>query len=87
MASVTSPVYISESAPPSVRATLVTMNVLMITGGQFVAYVADFIFTFAPGTWRWVRCSFAIRLKASLWARVAMMLRELAEQHVSAEGR
>ena len=52
LASVTSPVYIAESAPPSVRATLVTMNVLMITGGQFVAYVADFIFTFAPGTWR-----------------------------------
>ncbi|CAL5228707.1 g11888 [Coccomyxa viridis] len=54
LASVTSPVYIAESAPPSVRATLVTMNVLMITGGQFVAYVADFIFTFAPGTWRWM---------------------------------
>ncbi len=53
LASVTSPVYIAESAPPSVRATLVTMNVLMITGGQFVAYVADLIFTFAPGTWRW----------------------------------
>ena len=52
LASVTSPVYISESAPPAVRATLVTMNVLMITGGQFVAYVADFMFTFAPGTWR-----------------------------------
>ena len=52
LASVTSPVYIAESAPPSVRATLVTVNVLMITSGQFVAYVADYIFTFAPGTWR-----------------------------------
>ncbi|CAK0782513.1 hypothetical protein CVIRNUC_005731 [Coccomyxa viridis] len=54
LASVTSPVYISESAPPSVRATLVTVNVLMITSGQFVAYVADYIFTFVPGTWRWM---------------------------------
>lgn len=87
LASVTSPMYISESAPPSVRATLVTMNVLMITGGQFVAYLADFIFTFAPGTWRWVRCSFAIGLRASLWARVAMVLQGFAEQHVSAKGR
>ena len=52
LASVTSPVYISESAPPSVRASLVTVNVLMITSGQFVAYIADYAFTFAPGTWR-----------------------------------
>lgn len=52
MASVTVPVYIAESAPPSVRATLVTVNVLMITTGQFVAYLVDFLCTFLPGTWR-----------------------------------
>ncbi|CAL8471078.1 g10620 [Coccomyxa elongata] len=54
LASVTVPVYIAESAPANVRATLVTVNVLMITSGQFVAYLADYLFTFVPGTWRWM---------------------------------
>lgn len=54
LASVTVPVYIAESAPPGVRATLVTVNVLMITTGQFVAYLVDFLCTFLPGTWRWM---------------------------------
>ena len=52
LASVTVPVYISESAPANVRATLVTVNVLMITTGQFVAYLIDFLCTYLPGTWR-----------------------------------
>ena len=52
LASVTVPVYISESAPANVRATLVTVNVLMITTGQFVAYLTDFLCTYLPGTWR-----------------------------------
>lgn len=40
VASVTVPVYIAECAPPARRASLVTVNVLFITGGQFIAYVA-----------------------------------------------
>jgi SP family myo-inositol transporter-like MFS transporter 13 len=52
LASVTVPAYIAESAPAAMRATLVTVNVLMVTTGQFVAYLADFLFTFVPGTWR-----------------------------------
>lgn len=52
LASVTVPVYIAESAPQDVRATLVTVNVLMITTGQFVAYLVDYLCTFLPGTWR-----------------------------------
>lgn len=52
LASVTVPVYIAECAPPEGRASLVTVNTLMITGGQFVAYVADYSFTYVPGTWR-----------------------------------
>lgn len=52
LASVTVPVYIAESVPADVRATLVTVNVLMITTGQFVAYLVDFLCTFLPGTWR-----------------------------------
>ena len=52
LASVTVPVYIAEAAPPHLRATLVTVNVLMITSGQFLAYLADYLFTYVPGTWR-----------------------------------
>ena len=52
LASVTVPVYIAECAPPAVRAGLVSANVLMITGGQFLAYVVDYLFSYVPGTWR-----------------------------------
>ena len=50
--SVTAPVYIAEAAPRQHRAGLVSINVLAITGGQFLAYVVDYICTFLPGTWR-----------------------------------
>ena len=52
LASVVAPVYIAETAPTAWRASLVTVNSLMITAGQFVAYLLDYTFTFAPGTWR-----------------------------------
>lgn len=52
LASVTVPVYIAECAPVALRATLVTVNVLMITTGQFMAYFIDWLCTFLPGTWR-----------------------------------
>ncbi|KAK9802634.1 hypothetical protein WJX73_008174 [Symbiochloris irregularis] len=54
LASVTVPAYIAECAPTSIRATLVTANVFMITFGQFAAYLSDYLFTFVPGTWRWM---------------------------------
>ncbi|KAK9829082.1 hypothetical protein WJX72_003793 [[Myrmecia] bisecta] len=54
LASVTVPVYIAEAAPSQIRATLVTVNVLMITTGQFLAYFVDYVCTFVPGTWRWM---------------------------------
>lgn len=44
LASVTVPIFIAECSPPARRASLVTVNVLLITLGQFVAYVA--------GRWR-----------------------------------
>ncbi|KAI3425038.1 hypothetical protein D9Q98_008416 [Chlorella vulgaris] len=54
LASVTVPIYIAECVPASRRAALVSVNVLMITGGQLVAYIADYGFSYAPGTWRWM---------------------------------
>lgn len=54
LASQTVPVYIAESAPESIRGTLVSIDVLLITGGQFVSYVVDAIFLDVPGNWRWM---------------------------------
>ena len=52
LAAVAAPAYIAECAPSHMRATLVTVNVIMITFGQIAAYLSDYLFSFAPGTWR-----------------------------------
>ncbi|KAK9099890.1 hypothetical protein Scep_023320 [Stephania cephalantha] len=54
MASMTSPLYISEASPAHIRGALVGTNGLLITGGQFLAYCINLAFTKAPGTWRWM---------------------------------
>ncbi|PKI67285.1 hypothetical protein CRG98_012302 [Punica granatum] len=54
VASVTAPVYIAEASPSEVRGALVSTNVLMITGGQFLSYLINLAFTEVPGTWRWM---------------------------------
>ncbi|KAF3791896.1 putative inositol transporter 2 [Nymphaea thermarum] len=54
MASMTSPLYISEVSPAKVRGALVATNGLLITGGQFLSYLINLAFTRAPGTWRWM---------------------------------
>ena len=71
IAAVAVPMYIAEAAPPELRAGLVTVNTLMITGGQFCAYLADFGFTFIPGTWRCAGpggLSTGLQCKPSLWS-------------------
>ncbi|KAL3366962.1 hypothetical protein AABB24_011602 [Solanum stoloniferum] len=54
VASVTAPVYIAEASPSEIRGGLVSTNVLMITGGQFLSYLVNLAFTEIPGTWRWM---------------------------------
>ncbi|XP_061360183.1 inositol transporter 1-like [Gastrolobium bilobum] len=54
IASVTAPVYIAEASPSEIRGSLVSTNVLMITGGQFLSYIVNLAFTQVPGTWRWM---------------------------------
>ncbi|GAB2233295.1 hypothetical protein Drorol1_Dr00002514, partial [Drosera rotundifolia] len=63
VASVTAPVYIAEASPTEVRGGLVSTNVLMITGGQFLSYLLNLAFTESsdiptleqvPETWRWM---------------------------------
>lgn len=45
IASVTAPVYIAEASPSEIRGGLVSTNVLMITGGQFISYLVNLAFT------------------------------------------
>ncbi|WVZ86364.1 hypothetical protein U9M48_033160 [Paspalum notatum var. saurae] len=54
MASMTAPLYISEASPARIRGALVSTNGLLITGGQFLAYLINLAFTKVPGTWRWM---------------------------------
>ncbi|RDX94135.1 putative inositol transporter 2, partial [Mucuna pruriens] len=54
MASMASPLYISEASPTRVRGALVSLNGFLITGGQFLSYLINLAFTRAPGTWRWM---------------------------------
>jgi len=54
MASMASPLYISEASPTRVRGALVSLNSFLITGGQFISYLINLAFTRAPGTWRWM---------------------------------
>lgn len=45
IASVTAPMYIAEASPSEIRGGLVSTNVLMITGGQFLSYLVNLAFT------------------------------------------
>lgn len=54
MASMTSPLYISEASPTKIRGALVSTNGFLITGGQFVSYCINIAFTNVHGTWRWM---------------------------------
>ncbi|KAK6160940.1 hypothetical protein DH2020_004321 [Rehmannia glutinosa] len=54
MASMTSPLYISEASPHRIRGALVSTNGLLITGGQFLSYLINLAFTHVSGTWRWM---------------------------------
>ncbi|KAL7243159.1 hypothetical protein ACSBR1_015555 [Camellia fascicularis] len=54
MASMTSPLYISEASPAKVRGALVSTNGFLITGGQFLSYLINLAFTKVRGTWRWM---------------------------------
>lgn len=54
MASMTSPLYISEASPTKIRGALVSTNGFLITGGQFLSYCINIAFTNVHGTWRWM---------------------------------
>lgn len=45
MASMTSPLYISEASPAKIRGALVSTNGFLITGGQFLSNLINLAFT------------------------------------------
>ncbi|KAL4899159.1 hypothetical protein BDW74DRAFT_171723 [Aspergillus multicolor] len=53
-ASLVTPLYISELAPSDARGRLVTILSLFITGGQVVAYIVGWLFSYVGGGWRWI---------------------------------
>ncbi|KAF0684856.1 Aste57867_23201 [Aphanomyces stellatus] len=54
ISSMTIPVYIAEASLPEQRGTLVSLNTLMVTGGQFFAAVFDGVLSTTPDGWRYM---------------------------------
>ncbi|KAL7315677.1 hypothetical protein PS15m_004864 [Mucor circinelloides] len=54
IASMIIPVYISEVAPKSFRGQLATLNTLVITFGQVMAYVVNIVYSQKPSGWRYM---------------------------------
>lgn len=52
--SMTVPLYIAEVSPPHVRGRLVSLNTLLVTGGQFFACVLDALLSTVPDGWRYM---------------------------------
>ena len=54
MSSTTVPIYVAECAPPHIRGRLVSANIAMVAGGQFVASIVDGAFSpDAVNGWRY----------------------------------
>eukprot|EP00252_Welwitschia_mirabilis_P024017 TRINITY_DN6962_c0_g1_i3.p1 TRINITY_DN6962_c0_g1~~TRINITY_DN6962_c0_g1_i3.p1 ORF type:complete len:502 (-),score=83.36 TRINITY_DN6962_c0_g1_i3:513-2018(-) len=66
VASISAPLYIAEASPSEIRGGLVSVNALMITGGQFLSYLVNLAFTELPGTWRWMLGAAALPAVAQL---------------------
>ncbi|XP_061679791.1 proton myo-inositol cotransporter-like isoform X2 [Syngnathoides biaculeatus] len=55
VASMTLPVYIAEVSPPHMRGQLVTVIIVLVTAGQFIATVVDGAFSYmSRGGWRYM---------------------------------
>lgn len=52
--SMTVPLYIAEVSPPHVRGRLVSLNTLLVTGGQFFACVLAALLSRVPNGWRYM---------------------------------
>ncbi|EKM56642.1 uncharacterized protein PHACADRAFT_27439 [Phanerochaete carnosa HHB-10118-sp] len=54
LASCVAPLYIQELSPTRLRGRMVVLNVVMITGGQVIAYGIGAAFENMHGGWRWM---------------------------------
>lgn len=54
IASMIVPVYVSELSPKHIRGRLTTLNTLVITFGQVIAYVINIAFANVPNGWRYM---------------------------------
>ena len=54
MSSLLVPVYISEVSPKQIRGRLTTLNTLVVTFGQVIAYVINIAFSNVPNGWRYM---------------------------------
>ena len=54
VASMLTPLYLSETAPAEKRGTVVSLNQLCITSGILASYLVDYAMADVPGTWRWM---------------------------------
>ena len=50
----TIPMYIAESAPSDIRGRLVSINIVMVAAGQFIANCVAGLFSFTESGWRLV---------------------------------
>ena len=54
VASMLTPLYLSETAPAEKRGSVVSLNQVCITSGILASYVVDYLMTDVAGTWRWM---------------------------------
>ncbi len=50
----TVPMYLAECSPSRLRGRLTVLDNMAVTGGQFVAGVVDFSFSYIPQGWRYM---------------------------------
>ena len=69
VASMLTPLYLSEVAPAEKRGAIVSLNQFCITLGILLSYLVDFAFADVTGTWRWMLASalFPGYCSASAW--------------------
>ncbi|TFF21756.1 sugar porter family MFS transporter [Jiella endophytica] len=54
VASMLTPLYLSEMAPADKRGAVVSLNQMCITSGILVSYLVDYLFSHVTGGWRWM---------------------------------
>ena len=54
VASMLTPLYLSEMAPKKSRGAVVSLNQFCITAGILVSYIVDYLVSGSPNNWRWM---------------------------------